>query len=216
MNIVPNLTDTYGRVQRFIENKSLYLLCGATVIFISLLFLLASVSSERKRTTKPSALPASFVSNQGEQQPVAHLIYVDVAGAVIKPGVYQLPQDSRLEQAIIAAGGFAVETVDADYIAKELNLASKLRDGQKVYIAHKGEDRSKIPLMVSGSVQEPGKINLNSASLSELNTLSGVGDVTARKIMDNRPYESIDQLLTKKVVSQSVYAKIVQSVTTGS
>jgi len=65
-------------------------------------------------------------------------IYVDLAGAVNKPGLYQLETGSRLATVIKQAGGFA-DQADQDFVSKELNLAQKLRDGDKIYIIAKEE-----------------------------------------------------------------------------
>lgn len=129
-------------------------------------------------------------------------VLVDVSGAVVVPGVYQLPSGARLELAIKAAGGLTNEA-DREYIAENLNLASKLPDGAKVYIPKKGEEGFQ-----QGSASSANKININSALSSELETLSGIGPKTAEKIINGRPYQSIDDLLLRKIVGQSVFEKI--------
>lgn len=129
-------------------------------------------------------------------------ILVDVSGAVVLPGVYQLPSGCRLELAIKAAGGLTSEA-DKEYVAKNLNLASLLADGAKVYIPKKGEEGFQ-----QGSASSANKININSALSSELETLSGIGPKTAEKIINGRPYQSIDDLLLRKIVGKSVFEKI--------
>jgi competence protein ComEA len=127
-------------------------------------------------------------------------IFIDVAGAVAIPGVYQLPERCRLEMALKVAGGLT-EEADQDFVAKNINLAAKLSDGAKVYIPKTGE---KAPV----STQTTGLIKINTASSSELETLSGIGPKTAEKIINGRPYQTIDELLTRKIVGQSVFEKI--------
>ena len=86
-----------------------------------------------------------------------------------------------------------------------------MADGQKVYVPKIGESVSQS---VGGSVgQIAGEsvsqlVNINVASESELDKLPGIGPVTAQKIISSRPYSSLEDLLTKKVVSQSTYEKI--------
>jgi len=134
-------------------------------------------------------------------------ITVDVEGAVERPGVYNLPSDSRIQDALIAAGGMN-EKADRDRISKGLNLASKLTDGAKIYIPYLGD-----PIVSLGTVgggdnvlgSASNLININSASASELDKLSGVGPVTAEKIISNRPYGDVSDLVSKKVVSQKVF-----------
>lgn len=142
---------------------------------------------------------------EGEKQQIA----VDVEGAVVKPGVYTLSAESRVQDALIAAGGLSAEA-DRELISKRINLAQKIVDGQKLYIPKVGENSSSGLLGVSseeGGSQlfNDGKIHINIASISELDSLSGIGKVTAQKIIDNRPYATLDELLSKKIISQKVF-----------
>ncbi len=140
-------------------------------------------------------------------------ILVDVSGAVRKPGVYSLSAESRIKDAILMAGGIS-DTADSMRIAQTLNLAAKLSDGAKLYIPSLGEaqvtseevvksDQDMVSQTSSGN-----GININQAAESELDTLPGIGKVTAEKIIANRPYQSINELTQKKVVGASVFEKI--------
>lgn len=140
-------------------------------------------------------------------------IVVDVEGAVLKPGIHELPGDSRVQDALIAAGGMS-EKADRVKVAQSMNLAAKVIDGGKIYIPFVGETSSATSL-VSGTENSTntlgvstGIININTASETELDTLSGVGPSTARKIISARPYGSVDELLSKKAVGKSVFEKI--------
>lgn len=182
---------------------------GLLFLGYGLISLFSPVSSESER-------PIVFEQSPKEEQ-AAEKIIIDIQGAVVKPGVYTLKENSRLQQALIAAGGLA-EGADREFIAKQMNLAAKLTDGVKIYIPQKGESvagssTSSDPLRQGfagqgGSINTDGKININTASINQLDTLSGVGMVTAQKIIDNRPYGSVEDLRTKKVVSNSVFEKI--------
>ncbi len=130
-------------------------------------------------------------------------VTVDVSGAVSSPGVYRLKDGARIEDAIKLAGGLSPQA-QSEYVAKVLNLAQKLVDGSKVYIPKNGEQVSGA---VSGTATS-GKININSASASELDGLPGIGEVTAQKIISNRPYQAAEELVAKKVVSKTVFDKI--------
>lgn len=132
-------------------------------------------------------------------------VTVDVSGAVYKPGVYKLEDGSRIEDAISQAGGFTPDAQNG-YVTKVLNLAQKLVDGSKIYIPKEGESAPPNG-GVAGTVSE-AKININTASLSELDSLPGVGSVTAQKIVASRPYQTIEELVSKKAVSKSVFDKI--------
>jgi competence protein ComEA len=141
-------------------------------------------------------------------------ITVDIEGAVLRPGVYKLPKDARAQDVLIKAGGMS-EKADRVQVAKALNLASKLIDGGKIYIPFVGDTLAVSQSGVSGGAGQSvmgdstsGLININSASPNELDTLSGVGPATAEKIISNRPYEKIEDLVSKKAVGQAVFDKI--------
>lgn len=144
-------------------------------------------------------------------------IYVDVGGAVEKPGVYQLQSSSRVNEALVIAGGLG-EDADREWVERNLNLAAKVTDGQKIYIPSQGESGKVAPNKDTPSqskgVSFSEKINVNTASSAELDTLWGVGEVTAKKIIDSRPYGAIEELLTKKAVKSNVYEAIKDKITT--
>lgn len=134
----------------------------------------------------------------------------DISGAVKEPGVYTLASGDRVEDVIKRAGGFA-ENANREYIAKRLNLSLKVSDGLKLYIPFEGE-AAVVQISNPDSQAPGGKIGLNSASSGQLEALDGVGPATASKIISSRPYQDIADLKTKKVVSNSVYEKIKDSV----
>lgn len=135
------------------------------------------------------------------------MISVDVSGSANKPGVYQLKEGSRIEDAINAAGGFSGQA-NKEYISKYINLAQKLVDGSKVYIPAAGETTATVQAgQVAGS-NTSAKININTAAQSELESLSGVGPVTASKIISGRPYQEVLDLINKKIVGKAVFEKI--------
>lgn len=160
-------------------------------------------------------LITSQSKNQSKNFPTASIveaqktISVDISGAVQNPGVYQLSEASRVEEVIQKAGGFS-EDSNQEYISKYLNLAQKLVDGMKIYVPFQGETGA---VAGAGAVSgQTSKININTASQSELESLSGVGPVTASKIISGRPYQSVEELVDKKIVSKSVFEKIKDSV----
>lgn len=128
-------------------------------------------------------------------------VVVDVGGAVARPGIYKLTSSLRVNDAISAAGGL-VNGADTT----KMNLAAKIGDGQKIFVPSKDES-------IKGIKSTEGLISINSATEQELDTLPGIGSATAKKIIASRPYSSVDELLTKKAVSASVFAKIKDLIT---
>ena len=118
-------------------------------------------------------------------------------------------QDNKytLDDAIKKAGGFA-QDADREYIAKNINLASVVKDGQKIYIPKVGETVSDSNGNALSSNSKSTLVNINTATESELDSLPGIGPVRAGKIIANRPYASINDLLTKKVLGEATFEKI--------
>lgn len=141
--------------------------------------------------------------------------YVDVDGAVVRPGVYRLKDGARVSQAIDAAGGL---TTEADVTG--LNRASKITDGQKIYVPTVGEQQAAVVVggAESGAAATPGAgsssglVNINTASAAELQTLSGIGPSMAQSIIDDRskngPFASVDDLMRVSGIGEKKLAKI--------
>ena len=132
-------------------------------------------------------------------------LIIDVGGAVTTPGVYELPQNSRIKDALIIAGGLS-EKADRDYVQKNINLAEIIKDGQKIFIPFIGKSGQVAGYVEANS--ELDKININTATLQDLDTLKGIGATRAKSIIDGRPYKSVEDLVTKKIVSQSILDSI--------
>jgi competence protein ComEA len=130
-------------------------------------------------------------------------VVVDVRGAVISPGVYELPADARWQDAVDAAGGLSPQ---ADL--STINLARRLRDGDILVIGSlTPATDSQIPAEDGSSARSGSqtRININTASIDELEVLPGIGEVTAQRIVDfreqNGPYRSIDDLVHVQGIS---------------
>lgn len=136
-------------------------------------------------------------------------IKVDVEGEVLRPGLYTLNSDARVQDALIAAGGLSTSAN-----RKSINLAARIADGQKIYVAAIGEEiPAGLTLSGGGSAAGPeglwpGGVSINSASQSQLEELPSIGPVTAQKIIDGRPYAALDELVNKKSVGQKTFEKI--------
>ena len=145
-------------------------------------------------------------------------IAVDVEGAVIKPGMYSLAMGSRVRDALVSAGGLSA-FADRLWVEKNLNLAAKLSDGAKIYIPRAGEAQNPATNLTQTGVPQgvivgsETLVNVNSATGAELDTLPGIGPVTAEKIINNRPYSSVDELLSRKVVTDKIFSQIKDKIT---
>ncbi len=145
------------------------------------------------------------IVKESENQNIKGEIYIDVAGSVEKPGVYTLPSGSRIGDALVMAGGLSA-SADREWVAKTLNLASEVKDGGKIYIPRQSENSENQKTRVSEN--QSGKVNINTVGAGELDTLVGIGEARAQAIIDNRPYGSIEELVSKAKIPQSVYEKI--------
>ena len=126
------------------------------------------------------------------------MITVDIKGAVKRPGVYQLASHSRLHQAIEKAGGLSD---DAD--SRSINLAQKLKDEDLIYVARQGEEGADSALSQASSSSLPSqgqeqKVNLNTATEAELQTIPGIGQKRAQDIIAYREekgkFNSLEEL----------------------
>lgn len=147
-------------------------------------------------------------------------IVVEIAGSVEKPGVYKLTNNSRIDDLLIAAGGLSADA-EREWVDKNINRAAKLIDGQKIYIYSQSEVSSakktggSLDQKVLGSIagfESSTLININTASQSELEKLVGIGPVYAQKIIEQRPYSSLEELVTKNIIPQKTYEKIKTSI----
>jgi competence protein ComEA len=172
---------------------------------------------------RPAPPPIEVRPREVQPSPTT-LIYVHVDGAVQLPGVYELPFGGRIFEAIAAAGG---ETEDADL--HELNLAARVSDGQKLVIPGRPfarPDTLDAPPVVavlptpaartqpagSSSVAPTTRINLNTATDKMLDSLPGIGPVTAARVIAyreaNGPFTRVEQLREARLVNAPTYDRI--------
>jgi competence protein ComEA len=114
-------------------------------------------------------------------------VTVDVTGAVRRPGLYRLPDGSRVADALLRAGGPTRKA-----FLEAVNLAAPLVDGQQVLVPRKAATGGAVPATATGPV------SLSAATFEQLDTLPGVGPVTAQKILDYQaahgPFRSVEEL----------------------
>lgn len=141
-------------------------------------------------------------------------IIVHIAGQVENEGIIELQLNARVNDAIEAAGGL---TAEADL--SQINLATQLKDGQKVYIPSKEETEEGYigEEIGQNGFKEVGKVNINTATQTELETLSGIGASTALKIInyrkENGNFSSIEDIKNVPGIGDSKYNNIKDSIT---
>ncbi|MBR6614736.1 MAG: helix-hairpin-helix domain-containing protein [Lachnospiraceae bacterium] len=136
-------------------------------------------------------------------------IYVHICGAVNAPGVYELPEGSRIFEAVEAAGGFTEEAAQAS-----LNLAQVISDEEQIVILTKEEAEAKARMERE---QQAGIVNLNTASKEQLMTLPGIGESRAEDIIRYRKesggFQSVEEIMNVPGIKESAYLKIKDSIT---
>jgi competence protein ComEA len=187
---------------------------------------------QKNSIQKPASLVITSSSNSSAlvENKLENII-VDIGGAVNNPGVYQVAPTSRLSDVLKLAGGLNSDA-SGKWLSRNLNLAQKLSDSEKIYIpfAWEVENAQDVILLESTSSENyhspnndkltqdssndtekklatSGYLNVNQASQEELEELPGIGPAYAVKIIENRPFGSREELLTKTSIPESTIKK---------
>jgi competence protein ComEA len=160
---------------------------------------------------RPTPQPIEIVEPSPSATPPPVQLAVYVSGAVVNPGVYYLPEGSRIEEALQAAGG---ATAEADM--NRINLARRVRDEEQVYVPEVGEESPPVP---SGGPSEGGLIDINTAGATELETLPGIGPTLAQRIIDYReahgPFAAIEDLMAVHGIGEGLFNEVRDLITVG-
>jgi competence protein ComEA len=160
-----------------------------------------------RESKQPPPVSTSFTPYQSsikKEKKTSSMIVVDLKGEVNRPGIYRLPADARLYQAVKEAGGLTSQAEQ-----KQLNLAQKLQDGIAIYIPRQGET---VPAPITGSeMGESQKLNVNTATAAELEELDGLGPTRAKAIIQYReehgPFQKVEDLQNISGIGDKTLAK---------
>ena len=209
-NVVSKLKDALEGVLG--DKKTLIKIASIVVILLIALILRIHDESKADITIETEGRENEVEYSEEESVPL-QVIFVDIGGAGEKPGVYEVTKDTRLFEVVDMAGGL---TEDAD--ADQVNQASFVEDGQKIIIPEKGSTGSgdTASAAVIPADANNGLININTASADELKTLSGIGDVTAEKIIEYRStkaFKSKEDVMSVDGIGSKTYEKIKDHIT---
>ena len=170
------------------------------IIVLLVIAVFAYLTMQQENTVVPFELGQPVA-----EEPVTTYIYVDIKGEVQYPGVYKVEKDTRLFQVVTLAGGF---TIAADKLA--INLSRIIRDQEVIYIPNVAEEYPLITDVIEQN--QNGIININTASLLDLQTLVGIGPSTAQSIIDYRTehgdFQTIEDIMNVSGIGEATFENI--------
>lgn len=203
------------------------LICGGTGLLLHYgqqrkRLLVSENASERITPFVESSAPVEEPQKQKDDSlpdTAEQVLYVHMCGAVKEEGVYQLPAGSRLQDGIAAAGGFRSDADTAYH-----NLAALLKDGQKIYVptveetkTFSVEERSGVGDALFGTEKKGTQpVNLNTADLEQLMTLSGIGEAKAESILKYREkvgsFQKIEEIMNVSGIGEAMFERIKEDI----
>jgi competence protein ComEA len=208
--------------QEFFNNTQKIIGLFTIFLFITGAFVLSVLRMQTK--TAPEMKLTGAVEETAEEASIsAALLTVQLSGAVNKPGVFTVPADSRIQDLLQLGEGLA-SAGDPSWVERNINLAEKLFDGEKVYIPTRAETAATTtaPNVVGYSGQsvlgtKSAKININTAAVPALDTLPGIGPSTAGKIIEyrqkNGPFARIEDIQKVGGIKSALFNKIKDLIT---
>ncbi|MGW8459821.1 helix-hairpin-helix domain-containing protein [Bacillus atrophaeus] len=202
----------------FYQHKKIILTAGAAVIFIVILLNFPGAKKQepvQQITASPDTAGTQVQQQESKGDADGEKIIIDIKGAVKHPGVYELKTGDRVSQAIEKAGG-----INSEADEKQVNLAELLQDGTVVYIPSEGEEPTQSATATASVQNGAGKealININTASLEELQAISGVGPSKAEAIIayreENGKFQAVEDITNVSGIGEKSFEKIKSAIT---
>lgn len=197
------------------HKKAIVLAASAAVFTAIMIFLATGKNKEPVKQAVPTEAENTVIKQEANNDESSETIVIDIKGAVQHPGVYEMRTGDRVSQAIEKAGGTKEQADEA-----QVNLAEILQDGTVVYIPKKGEETA-VRQGGGGSVQSDGGkgalVNINTATLEELQGISGVGPSKAEAIIayreENGRFQTIEEITKVSGIGEKSFEKIKSSIT---
>lgn len=213
------MLEFLARLREWIEDHVSWKVIGMALVIVAVIAFCGGnlyqewrAEGEGLTLVQEDATAGETAADSAAPENASSEVVVHVAGAVSSPGVYTLPADSRVDDAVRAAGA----TADADL--SQLNLAQKLADGQKITVPVAGAapaDGSSAA--TTADSDNGGLININTATQEELESLPSIGEVRAQAIITYREehggFRTIDELKEVSGIGDKIFADISPHVT---
>ena len=160
------------------------------------------------------AVVTTVLAEKTEESTLEAVIFVDIKGAVKKPGIYQMKVGDRVKDALDAAGGL---TEEAD--SQKVNLAKRLEDQMAIVVPKVGEEAEEIPAGATSKEEaKEGKVNINTATVEELKTLKGVGEKKAEAIIEyrkkNGSFQTKEDLMKVRGIGKKLFESFQERIVT--
>lgn len=190
------------------HKKAIVLAASAAVFTAIMIFLATGKNKEPVKQAVPTEAENTVVKQEANNDESSETIVIDIKGAVQHPGVYEMRTGDRVSQAIEKAGGTKEQADEA-----QVNLAEILQDGTVVYIPKKGEETA----VQQGDGGKGALVNINTATLEELQGISGVGPSKAEAIIayreENGRFQTIEDITKVSGIGEKSFEKIKSSIT---
>lgn len=213
------MLEFFARLREWIEDHVSWKVIGMALVIVAVIAFCGGnlyqewrAEGEGLTLVQEDATAGETAADSAAPENASGEVVVHVAGAVSSPGVYTLPADSRVDDAVRAAGA----TTDADL--SQLNLAQKLADGQKITVPVAGATPADgSSAATTADSDNGGLININTATQEELETLPSIGEVRAQAIIAYREehggFRTTDELMEVSGIGEKIFADIAPHIT---